>query len=69
MNRAFSRKFFEALGQGRGAPTDPVRAAAVAELEALEASGPMELLDEADLVDLDEDSEDEQLEDADLIEA
>jgi hypothetical protein len=44
VNRAFSRRFFEALGQGG------LRAAATAELEALDASGPMELLDDDDLI-------------------
>ena len=47
VNRAFSRKFFEALGQGG------LAAEAGAELDALDASGPMELLDEADLIDVD----------------
>jgi hypothetical protein len=64
VNRAFSRRFFEALGQGG------LQAVATVELEALEASGPMELLDEADLVDADaEDGEDEELDESDLIEA
>lgn len=65
VNRAFSRKFFEALGQGG------LAAAASAELEALDASGPMELLDEADLIDVDgmADADDEaELDESDLIE-
>ena len=61
VNRAFSRRFFEALGQGG------LRAAANAELEALDASGPMELLDESDLLDEAEDDEAE-LDESDLIE-
>ncbi|MBE7454072.1 MAG: hypothetical protein HS111_36070 [Kofleriaceae bacterium] len=44
VNRAFSRRFFEALE--RGLPS-----VAAGELEALDASGPMEMLDEADLLD------------------
>ncbi len=44
VNRAFSRRFFEALE--RGLPE-----VAAGELEALDASGPMEMLDEADLLD------------------
>ena len=65
VNRAFSRKFFEALGQGG------LQAAATAELEALDASSPMELLDEADLIDVDGDDggEDEELDESDLIDA
>jgi hypothetical protein len=64
VNRAFSRRFFEALGQGG------LRAAANAELEALDASGPMEMLDEADLIDdgASEVDEDE-LDESDLIDA
>ncbi|MCA9673678.1 MAG: hypothetical protein KC464_01460, partial [Myxococcales bacterium] len=66
VNRAFSRRFFEALGQG-GLPQES-RAA----LDALDASGPMELLDEADLIDLegddDEDDDLDELDEADLIE-
>jgi hypothetical protein len=43
---------------------------ASAELEALDASGPMELLDEADLIDVDgNDDGDEELDEADLIES
>jgi hypothetical protein len=49
VNRAFSRRFFEALE--RGMPE-----IAAGELEALDASSPMELLDDADL--LDDDLED-----------
>ncbi len=64
VNRAFSRRFFEALGQGG------LRAAANAELEALDASSPMELLDEADLIDVDGDqADDEELDESDLIDA
>ncbi len=44
VNRAFSRRFFEALE--RGLPE-----IAAGELEALDASSPMELLDDADLLD------------------
>jgi hypothetical protein len=63
VNRAFSRRFFEALGQGG------LRAVASVELEALDASGPMELLDEADLIDVGGDGEDEaELDESDLIE-
>lgn len=53
VNRAFSRRFFEALE--RGLPE-----IAAGELEALDASSPMELLDDADLLDedLDEDTSD-----------
>jgi len=58
VNRAFSRRFFEALEQG-------LPDAAAAGLEALEASSPMELLDEADLIE--EDDEAEQLDESDLI--
>ena len=56
VNRAFSRRFFEALEQG-------LPDAAQAGLQALDASSPMELLDEADLIDEDE----AELDDADLI--
>ena len=46
----------------------PLRADA--ELEALDASGPMELLDEADLIDVDGDNvDDEELDESDLIDA
>ncbi len=58
VNRAFSRRFFEALEQG-------LPDAAHAGLEALDASSPMELLDEADLIE--EDEEAEQLDESDLI--
>jgi hypothetical protein len=58
VNRAFSRRFFEALEQG-------LPDAAAAGLEALDASSPMELLDEADLIE--EDDEGEQLDESDLI--
>ena len=64
VNRAFSRKFFEALGQGG------LKAAATAELEALDASSPMELLDEADLIDVGGDAgDDEELDESDLMDA
>jgi hypothetical protein len=64
VNRAFSRRFFEALGGGG------LRAAANAELEALDASGPMELLDEADLIDDGEGGADEaELDESDLLDA
>lgn len=56
VNRAFSRRFFEALEQG-------LPDAAQAGLEALEASSPMELLDEADLIEEDE----AELDESDLI--
>ncbi|MDB4962862.1 MAG: Methyltransferase type 11 [Myxococcales bacterium] len=56
VNRAFSRRFFEALEQG-------LPDAGAAELEALDASSPMELLDESDLVDDDE----AELDESDLI--
>lgn len=59
VNRAFSRRFFEALEQG-------LPDAAAAGLEDLDASTPMELLDEADLVEDDEGDEAE-LDEADLI--
>lgn len=58
VNRAFSRRFFEALEQG-------LPEAAAAGLEALDASSPMELLDEADLIE--EEDEGEVLDDSDLI--
>ncbi len=58
VNRAFSRRFFEALEQG-------LPDAAQAGLEALDASSPMELLDDADLIE--EDDEGEQLDESDLI--
>jgi len=56
VNRAFSRRFFEALEQG-------IPDAGQAELVALEASGPMEVLDEADLIE----DDDEELDESDLI--
>ncbi len=58
VNRAFSRRFFEALEQG-------IPDAGQAGLSALEASSPMELLDEADLIE-DED-EPAELDESDLI--
>ena len=58
VNRAFSRRFFEALEQG-------LPDAAAAGLEALDASSPMELLDESDLIE--EEDEGEQLDESDLI--
>ncbi len=58
VNRAFSRRFFEALEQG-------IPDAGQAGLSALEASSPMELLDEADLIE-DED-EMAELDESDLI--
>ena len=61
VNRAFSRRFFEALEQG-------LPDAAHAGLEDLDASSPMELLDEADLIDDDEGELDEaELDESDLI--
>lgn len=59
VNRAFSRKFFQALEQG-------LPDAAQAGLVDLEASSPMELLDEADLIEEPADDEAE-LDEADLI--
>ena len=56
VNRAFSRRFFEALEQG-------IPEAGHAGLVDLEASGPMEMLDEADLIDDDE----AELDEADLL--
>ena len=58
VNRAFSRRFFEALEQG-------LPDAGQAELEALDESRPMELLDEADLIDDDE----AELDESDLIQS
>jgi hypothetical protein len=58
VNRAFSRRFFEALEADR---PDEAQAA----LHDMEASGPLELLDEADLI-VDEDDEAE-LDESDLI--
>jgi hypothetical protein len=61
VNRAFSRRFFEALE--RGLPE-----LAAEGLEALDASGPMEMLDESDLVeDLDEEDGEAELDESDLI--
>jgi hypothetical protein len=63
VNRAFSRRFFQALE--RGLPE-----LGASELEALDASGPMEMLDEADLIDLGDDDDDEpeaELDESDLI--
>jgi hypothetical protein len=57
VNRAFSRRFFEALEQG-------LPEAGAAALVDLDASGPMELLDEADLIDDDDEAE---LDDSDLL--
>lgn len=59
VNRAFSRRFFEALEQG-------LPDVAHAGLEALDASSPMELLDEADLIEEEEEAE-ELLDESDLI--
>ena len=61
VNRAFSRRFFEALEAG-------LPDAGQAGLEDLEASSPMELLDEADLIDDDDNEIDEaELDESDLI--
>jgi hypothetical protein len=63
VNRAFSRRFFEALE--RGLPD-----VAAGELQAMDASGPMELLDEADLIDdLDESTDDDAGSEAELDES
>jgi hypothetical protein len=63
VNRAFSRRFFEALE--RGLPD-----VAAGELEALDASTPMELLDEDDLIDeLDESTDDDGGSEAELDES
>ncbi len=59
VNRAFSRRFFEALEQG-------LPDAGQAGLEALDESRPMELLDEADLIDDDDEAE---LDESDLIQS
>ena len=59
VNRAFSKRFFEAVEQG-------LPDAGQAGLVDLEASGPMETLDEADVV-FDEDEADEELDESDLI--
>ncbi|MBA2543522.1 MAG: hypothetical protein H0V17_28025, partial [Deltaproteobacteria bacterium] len=58
VNRAFSRRFFEALEQG-------VPDAGHAGLADLDASQPMELLDEADLIE--EDDDEAELDESDLI--
>ncbi|CAN5797998.1 hypothetical protein BH11MYX3_BH11MYX3_41700 [soil metagenome] len=60
VNRAFSRRFFEALEAG-------LPDAGQAGLEDLEASSPMELLDEADLIDDDEEIDEAELDESDLI--
>lgn len=60
VNRAFSRRFFEALE--RGLPE-----LGKGELAALDASSPMELLDESDL--LADDDADEELDESDLVDA
>lgn len=57
VNRAFSKRFFEALEAG-------IPDAGQAGLVDLEASGPMEMLDESDLIDDDEEAE---LDESDLI--
>lgn len=59
VNRAFSRRFFEALEQG-------LPDAGQAGLSSLEASAPMEMLDEADLI---EDDDEAELDEADLIQS
>ncbi len=59
VNRAFSRRFFEALEQG-------LPDAGQAGLEALDESRPMELLDDADLLDDDDEAE---LDESDLIQS
>jgi hypothetical protein len=58
VNRAFSRRFFEALE-----PSNPDLAHAA--LHDLDASGPMELLDDADLISEEEDEA--ELDESDLI--
>jgi len=60
VNRAFSRRFFEALEQG-------LPDAGQAELDALDESRPMELLDAADLID--EEDEEAELDESDLIQS
>ena len=60
VNRAFSRRFFEALE--RGLPE-----LGKGELAALDASSPMELLDENDLLSEDDGDDDEVLDDIDLV--
>jgi HEAT repeat protein len=59
VNRAFSRRFFEALEADR---PDVAQAA----LHDLDASGPLEVLDEADLI-VEEDEEEAELDESDLI--
>jgi hypothetical protein len=59
VNRAFSRRFFEALEADR---PDVAQAA----LHDLEASGPLEVLDEADLI-VEDDEEEAELDESDLI--
>jgi hypothetical protein len=59
VNRAFSRRFFEALEADR---PDVAQAA----LHDLDASSPLELLDEADLI-VEEDDEESELDESDLI--
>ncbi|HEX5061451.1 MAG TPA: hypothetical protein VFV99_18920 [Kofleriaceae bacterium] len=59
VNRAFSRRFFEALEVDR---PDVAQAA----LHDLEASGPLEVLDESDLI-VEEDEEEAELDESDLI--
>jgi hypothetical protein len=64
VNRAFSRRFFEALEKG-------LPEIAATELQALDASSPMELLDDADLIDDVEDTDDDgseaELDESDLL--
>jgi hypothetical protein len=59
VNRAFSRRFFEALEADRPE-------VAQAALHDLDASGPLELLDEADLIE-EEDEDEAELDESDLI--
>ena len=59
VNRAFSRRFFEALEADKPE-------VAKAALHDLEASGPLELLDEADLI-IEDDDEESELDESDLI--
>ena len=59
VNRAFSRRFFEALEQG-------LPDAGHAGLVDLEASQPMEMLDESDLI---EDEDEAELDESDLIQS
>jgi hypothetical protein len=59
VNRAFSRRFFEALEADR---PDVAQAA----LHDLDASGPLEVLDDADLIE-EEDDEEAELDESDLI--